>query len=70
MDEARVFFRKVRAMDRSVYHKFAADTEMSYVDTHIYAAMSLASPADKLTFNDYVNIEKIMAAWYKAGKLQ
>jgi len=70
MDEARFFFREVRKLDRTLMPEFLPNYELPYVDTHIYAAQTMSTPYDKVRFDDYLKVEKIMMAWYKAGKLQ
>lgn len=74
--EARNFLLRVRELDREFYMpKTAADySALDYspenVEKHYFAASSLSQPFDRISFDDYKTLEKIMEAWYEAGKLE
>lgn len=74
-DESREFLSKVRVLDRlSVYTNDSdaqiLDTHYERLDRHFMAAAVLSSPSDSFGFQDYVNVEKIMMAWYDDSKLE
>ena len=72
-DESREFLAHVRELDR--YNKWlgtsifeALDSHYERLDRHFNAAASLSSPNDSMSFQDYVNVEKVMEAWYNSEK--
>ena len=62
--------RQVRLLDKQQMPFFEPDYELENVDTHWFAASRLSEPNTSMSFNDYIRLEKIMEAWYVAGKLQ
>ena len=48
----------------------ASDIAIGRLKNHWDVARNLELPHDSMTFADYVKVEKIMGAWYNAGKLQ
>jgi len=74
-DESREFLATVRELDRT--NTLSADpywevldTHYERIDRHFTAAALLSQPSDSMTFQDYVNVEKIMMAWYNSDKLE
>ena len=70
VDEARNFLKAVRKLDKQHMPFFAPDYELENIDTHWFAATLLSEPNNNMSFEDYLTLEKIMEAWYVAGKLQ
>ena len=74
-DESREFLAKVRVLDRqSIYitddRSQELDIQYERLDRHFMATAVLTSPSDSFGFQDYVNVEKIMMAWYNDSKLE
>lgn len=73
-DESREFLGKMRVLDRlnAVNNNVATEIDTHYerLNRHFTAAAVLSSPSDSMGFDDYVNVEKIMMAWYNADKLE
>lgn len=67
------FLTKVRELDRLFYAP-ASSNALDYVGqsikNHYFAAASLSSPFESMTFANYQQLEKMMEAWYTAGKLE
>lgn len=63
--EAYEFLRRVRPHD---YNELEIDVRYEHLDRAFLAAASLSSPPDRMSLNDYFTSEKIMEAWYSAGK--
>ncbi len=66
VSEGRRFFENVRPLDLKGE---LLDTQFERIDKHWIAASILNEPTDNMSFDDYIQLEKTMEAWYSAGKL-
>ncbi len=68
-NEATRFLRAVRPLDRSVTPENDQDEQLERINNHWFVASLSSSPNDSMSFDDYLQVEKMMVAVYEANKL-